>query len=57
VAVVVSMLTVGLAAVVLAFLYPPMASPQRLLAYSATMLAVAVGVSVANVWVAIRWRD
>lgn len=49
VAVVLSMLTVGLAAVVLALVYPPLASPHRLLAYGVTMLAVAVGVIVANV--------
>ncbi len=52
VAVVLTMLTVGLAAGVLALVYPPMASPRRLLAYGMTMLAVAVGVVVANVWAA-----
>ncbi len=54
VAVVFSMLTVGLAAVVLALVYSPTASPRRIVGYLVAMLTV--GVVVANVWAAVRVR-
>jgi hypothetical protein len=42
------MLTVGLVAVVLAELWPPTFSQRRMVSYLVTMMAVSVGVIVAN---------
>ena len=53
-AVVVSMVAFGVVAVVLAELWPPTFSQRRMVFYLVTMMAVAVGVVVANVWAAAR---
>lgn len=53
-AVAVNMLAFGVVAAVLALVFPPMVSPQRLLAHSVALLAVVVGMIVANVWVGSR---
>jgi len=54
VAVIGSMLAVGLVAVMLAELWPPTFSLRRMIAYLVSMMSVAVGVIVANVWTATR---
>ena len=51
-AAIISFLGVGLAAIVLALLYPPTVGTREMVAYLTTMIAVGVGLVVANVWLA-----